>query len=119
MFGKAACLSSTFGYADDLYQRVAGEPRRPVRYYLDSGWPDDNFDRTPAMRDLLVHRGYEDGKNLRCIAFPGATHDETSWAARCHVPFKFLFGKVPAVDTSEDVARASPTSPPRPASRAS
>lgn len=95
VFGKAACLSSTFGYRDDLLERVLGEPRRDVRFYIDSGWPEDNYENTTAMRDHLLAAGYEFGRDVLHFAFPGALHNEGSWAARSHVPFQFFFGKVP------------------------
>jgi predicted alpha/beta superfamily hydrolase len=95
VFGKAACLSSTFGYRDDLMERVASEPRRDVRFYIDSGWPEDNYENTTAMRDQLLASGYEFGRDVLYFAFPGALHNEDSWATRSHVPFQFFFGKVP------------------------
>jgi enterochelin esterase-like enzyme len=101
-FGGAACLSSTFGGqlpdgrpVDDLFARVRSEDRRAVRFYLDSGWPDDNYEPTLSMRDLLAQRGYEPGRDLCYYAFPGAQHDERSWATRCHLPFQFFFDKTP------------------------
>lgn len=94
VFGKAACLSSTFGYRDDLLERVARDPRRDVRFYIDSGWPDDNYENTTAMRDQLLAAGYQFGRDVLYFAFPGALHNETSWSARSHVPFQFFFGKV-------------------------
>ena len=93
IFGLAGCLSSTFGYRDDLFARVAHEPPRPGLIYLDSGWPRDNFDATNAMRDLLVHRGYRLGSDLVHFSFPEGLHDESSWAARLHVPFQLFFGR--------------------------
>ncbi len=93
VFGNAACLSSTFGHRDDLYQRISTEPRRNVRIYLDSGWPRDNFDATNAMRDLLVHRGYRLGIDLMQFSFPEGTHHEGSWGDRVHLPFQFFFGR--------------------------
>jgi predicted alpha/beta superfamily hydrolase len=92
-FGMAACLSSTFGWRDDLRERVSREPRRNLRLYLDSGWPRDNYEATREMRTLLKGRGYQEGKDLFYLGFPEALHNETSWAMRCHVPFQFLFGK--------------------------
>ncbi|MBV9925545.1 MAG: alpha/beta hydrolase [Acidobacteria bacterium] len=94
-FGKAACLSSTFGYRDDLFERVASEPKRNVELYIDSGWPQDNYEVGRSMRDLLVRRGYEFGKDLLYFAFPDALHNEASWASRSHIPFQFFFGKTP------------------------
>lgn len=93
VFGRAACLSSTFGYRDDLFDRIAREPRRPILVYLDSGWPRDNYDVTNAMRDLLVLRGWRLGVDLVQFSFPEALHDERSWALRAHLPFQFFFGR--------------------------
>ena len=93
IFGMAACLSSTFGWRDDLMERVASEPRRRVRFYLDSGWPRDNYDSTNAMRDLLVARGFTLGNDLLAFSFPEGKHTESSWADRLHVPFQFFFGR--------------------------
>lgn len=93
VFGNAACLSSTFGYEDDLFARIAHEAKRPIRVYLDSGWPRDNFDATNAMRDLLVHRGYRLGDDLLSFSFPEGLHNELSWADRVHVPFQYFFGR--------------------------
>lgn len=93
VFGRVACLSSTFGYQDDLFGRIASEVRRDILVYLDSGWPRDNYDATNAMRDLLVARGYRLGVDLLQFTFPEGTHDEGSWAGRLHVPFQFFLGR--------------------------
>lgn len=93
VFGNAACMSSTFGFQDELFGRIAREPKRPIRVYLDSGWPRDNFDATNAMRDLLMHRGYRLGVDLLQFSFPEGLHNEGSWAGRIHVPFQFFFGR--------------------------
>ncbi len=93
VFGGAACLSSTFGYQDDLFRRIASDPPRPIRIYLDSGWPRDNFDATNAMRDLLMQRGYRLGSDLLQFSFPAGLHSEGSWAERIHLPFQFFFGR--------------------------
>ncbi|MCC6243257.1 MAG: alpha/beta hydrolase [Gemmatimonadaceae bacterium] len=93
VFGRAGCLSSTFGLMDDLFERIATEPKRDIVVYLDSGWPRDNFDATNAMRDLLMERGYTLGVDLLQFSFPEGTHHEHSWAARLHLPFQFFFGR--------------------------
>jgi predicted alpha/beta superfamily hydrolase len=95
VFGKIACLSSTFTYRDDLIDRVSNEPRRNLKIYLDSGWPADNYESTRTMRDRLIWKGYQPGAELFYLAFPDAKHDENAWAARSHVPFQFLFEKLP------------------------
>lgn len=95
VFGMAACMSSTFGFRDDLMERVTNESRREVKFYLDSGWPEDNYEVTRTMRDLLISRGYESGSDLLYFAFPNALHNERYWALRSHIPFQFFFGKEP------------------------
>ncbi len=81
VFGMAACMSSTFGFRDDLRERVAAEAKRPVRFYLDSGWPQDNYEVTRDLRMRLLGRGYEEGRDLHYLAFPEALHSERHW--RC------------------------------------
>ena len=96
VFGKVACLSSTFTYRDDLLERVSTERKRKIRIYLDSGWPGDNYEATRGMRDRLIWKGYRPGTELFYLAFPEAKHDENAWATRSPIPFQFLFGKLPA-----------------------
>lgn len=90
VFGSAACLSSTFGWRDDLAERIEREPKRPIRVYLDSGWPNDNYEATRRMRARLAARGYEPGRELHYYAFPEALHDEAHWAMRAHLPLQLL-----------------------------
>ena len=91
VFGHAACLSSTFGYRDDLAQRVIDGPKRPIRVYLDSGWPRDNYEVTRNMRRLLRRCGYREGRDLFYLAFPEAAHNEQAWAVRTHIPLQHFF----------------------------
>ncbi|MEO8276874.1 MAG: alpha/beta hydrolase-fold protein [Thermoanaerobaculia bacterium] len=91
-FGRVGAMSSTFGYRDDLIARVASEPRRPLKLYLDTGWPRDNYEVNRSLRQLLLRRGYVEGVDLLYLAFPDAAHNERSWAMRAHVPFQFFFG---------------------------
>ena len=94
VFGGAACLSSTFGYRDDLLERVLGEPRREVKLYLDSGWPEDNYEVTLSMAMALVSRGFRYGLDLVHFAFPLAVHDEKAWGLRLHLPLQLFSGIV-------------------------
>lgn len=104
VFGKVACLSSTFTFKDDLLERVSTEAKRKIQIYLDSGWPGDNYEATRSMRDRLIWKGYRPGSELFYLAFPEAKHDENAWAARSPIPFQFLFGKLPIF---EDRVRGS------------
>lgn len=94
-FGMVGCLSSTFGFDDDLKDRVLRDPRPDLRIYLDSGWPRDNFEVTRDMRARLVRAGFREGIDLLYFAFPGDRHDEDHWGDRSHVPFQFFFGHRP------------------------
>lgn len=91
VFGHAGAMSSTFGYRDDLLERVAAEPKRPLEIYLDTGWPRDNYEVNRRMRCLLRERGWVEGHDLLYLAFPEAAHNEAAWAMRAHIPFQFFF----------------------------
>ncbi|CAN0450488.1 unnamed protein product, partial [Phaeothamnion confervicola] len=93
VFGKVACMSSTFTWKDDLMRRIHSEEKRPLKIYLDSGWPGDNFEVTRGMFDLLQRQGYELNNELLYLAFPQATHSEGDWANRVHIPFQFFFAR--------------------------
>ncbi len=108
VFGMAASMSGTFGYQDDLAERVTSEIQRDLRLYLDSGWPRDNYEVTRDMRARLVRRGFREGSDLLYLAFPQALHNETSWAMRAHIPFQFFFGKRPVSQpVGSDIALTS------------
>ena len=94
VFGTGVCMSSTFSHKDNLIDRVLAEPRRNVRFYLDSGWPGDNYEVTVGMAMALVSRGWRYGHNLLHFAFPLAEHDETAWGLRLHLPLQFITGAV-------------------------
>ena len=94
VFGSAVCMSSTFSHKDDLIDRVFSEPFRDVGFYLDSGWPGDNYEVTVGMAMALIARGWEYGRNLMHLSFPRASHGEESWGTRLHLPMQFLNGSV-------------------------
>lgn len=94
VFGVAVCMSSTFSHKDNLIERVLNEKGPDVAFYLDSGWPDDNYEVTMAMAMALASRGWKYGYNLFHLVFPKAVHDEASWGTRLHLPMQFLNGAV-------------------------
>ena len=83
VFGYAACMSSTFSHRDDLIDRVLSEPKSAAKFYLDSGWPGDNYEVTLAMAMALSHRGYRVREDFLHLAFPLDEHDERAWASGC------------------------------------
>jgi predicted alpha/beta superfamily hydrolase len=86
VFGYAACMSSTFSHKDDLIDRVLAEPKHPSKFYLDSGWPGDNYEVTLAMAMALSQRGYRLPEDFLHLVFPLEEHDERAWGRRLHVP---------------------------------
>ncbi|MCB1056544.1 MAG: alpha/beta hydrolase [Acidobacteria bacterium] len=97
VFGNVGCMSSTFGYRDDLLDRVHDdpvEPRRHLKLYLDSGWPNDNYDVTFSMATALVERGFAYGRDLVHFAFPRLRHEESAWGGRVHLPLQLFSGKI-------------------------
>jgi len=94
VFGLAACMSSTFSHGNDLIDRVLTEPPRKTKFYLDSGWPGDNFEVTLAMAMALAQRGYRPGQDFLHLTFPLDAHDEQAWGRRLHLPLQLALGKV-------------------------
>jgi predicted alpha/beta superfamily hydrolase len=94
VFGVGVCMSSTFSHEDNLIERVLTEPKRDVGFYLDSGWPGDNYEVTMGMAMALVSRGWRYGHNLLHLSFPHAEHDEAAWGLRLHLPMQFMNGAV-------------------------
>lgn len=70
-----------------------------VRIWLDSGTEDrtgegdDGMPETIMARDILLEKGFTEGRDFRYYLAEGATHDEASWAKRLPMILKFLFPK--------------------------
>lgn len=94
VFGVGVCMSSTFSHKDNLIERVLSEPKPDVAFYLDSGWPDDNYEVTMAMAMALASRGWKYGHNFFHLVFPEAVHNEAAWGMRLHLPMQILNGAV-------------------------
>jgi len=97
LFGNAACLSSTFGFRDDLMERVRRDScgrHESLKIYLDSGWPSDNYEVTLSMANALIERGCVLGRDVMHLAFPLDGHNERAWASRVHVPLQLFSGKM-------------------------
>jgi len=93
-FGAAVCMSSTFSHKDDLLERVLTEEPPDVAFYLDSGWPEDNYETTVGMAMALISRGWRFGHNLFHLAYPEAKHSESDWGVRLHIPMQMIAGSV-------------------------
>ncbi len=114
IFGKAACLSSSFWWSDRWPVRWVQAGKAPAErptLYIDSGAsldPDeadvnarDGFHHTRSMFRALVNHGYEPGKDLHRLVFTGAGHDAASWASRIAVPLQLLFPNDSRIHTGD------------------
>ena len=102
VFGGAGCLSSTFSHKDDLIDRVLAEPKSSSKFYIDSGWPGDNYEVTLAMGMALQSRGYVPRLDFLQLTFPFYGHDESAWGKRIHLPLQLFLGKIATVSRGRD-----------------
>lgn len=104
VFGKAACLSSSFWWDRRalIHEAEKGACPNPRPFlYVDSGAARDplaedvnlrdGYHHTMALRAALTVHCYEPGRDLHVLAFPGHAHDAESWGARLAVPLQLLF----------------------------
>lgn len=95
-FFRIGALSSTFGWGKfdannpTLLDIVQQETRKNLVIYLDSGSPNDNYQDTLAMRNILQKKGYQFGLNLQHWVETGASHNEKAWNDRLFRPLEFL-----------------------------
>ncbi|HLL51918.1 MAG TPA: alpha/beta hydrolase-fold protein [Myxococcaceae bacterium] len=93
VFAKTASLSSSFWWNNrSMVSTVANAPAKvPARFYIDAGTNGDGLADTTAMRDALVSKRYVQGNDLNYYVADGANHSESAWAARLHIPLRWLF----------------------------
>jgi predicted alpha/beta superfamily hydrolase len=104
VFGRAACLSSSFWWGGRAMVREVQKGFCPLPrpwLYLDSGAAKaaleedanlrDGFEHTSALRAALVTHCYVPGEDLHTLAFAGLSHDNDSWASRLAIPLQLLF----------------------------
>jgi enterochelin esterase-like enzyme len=107
VFGRAACLSGSFWWANQSMVREVQKGVCPVPrpwLYVDSGVAKnmfegdanlvDGFHHTVALRNALVTHCYAPGANLHVLAFTGVRHDTASWAARLAIPLQLLLPRL-------------------------
>ncbi len=104
IFGRAACLSSSFWWAHrQMVRHVQRNPcpqPKPV-LYIDSGAPlrpdetnpslKDGYDHTRAMYRALTDHTYSPGVDLHWLVFTNAMHDPAAWRSRVSIPLQLLF----------------------------
>ena len=94
-FGFAAALSPSLWFADGaLLDLVARAPRVPggSRLYLDVGMREGQQTVALArrLRDLLLAKGYEAGRDFRWVEDKDGVHHESAWGRRFREALPFL-----------------------------
>ncbi len=110
VFGFAGAMSPALWFARRAcLDWVRTRPFAPGRIYLDVGTAEAARPRRPsvlrwlgeppaarpvrdarAMRDLLVDKGYREGRDLLYVEDEGAPHHESAWARRLPDALRFL-----------------------------
>ena len=106
VFGTALCMSTHWpgGFSPNeeipnAFQAYVAEYIRPERVgkiYFDYGTETLDGMYEPfqnAVNQVLLDNGFVSEGNWTTQKFPGAAHDEKSWAKRLHVPLTFAFAK--------------------------
>jgi predicted alpha/beta superfamily hydrolase len=93
IFGFVAALSPSLWFADGaLLDLVARAPSVPGRLYLDVGMREG--EQTVALarrlRDLLLAKGFEPGRDFRWVEDHDGVHHESAWGRRFRQALPFL-----------------------------
>lgn len=119
VFGKAACLSSSFWWAQRWAVRLVQEKGLPSPrplLYIDSGaaWSAlerdaqlrDGFHHTRSMIRALAKHGYAPGVDLHRLVFAGHAHNAEAWSSRVALPLQLLFPPEPQIPAQRVIERA-------------
>ena len=99
-FGGAICMSSAFHRKlSNIIEKVNTNAKQPysVKFYIDTGElekdkeeGEDIYSLFFEMKKLLIKKGFEEDKNLKCFMHKGAQHNEKAWAQRLDKALLFL-----------------------------
>jgi predicted alpha/beta superfamily hydrolase len=103
VFTRIAVVSPAVFWADNQIVRYteAQTLKAPLRIWLDVG-TQEGRDRNEAqstvagarlLKQTLIAKGWEEGKDLKYLEVEGAEHNEKAWAARIDQILQFLFSK--------------------------
>ena len=92
-YGFAAVLSPALWFGDgQIFRFVESADYVRGRIYLDVGMREGEGTLANArlMRDLLVDKGYQRGRNLMWVEDKGGMHNEAAWGRRLRAALPFL-----------------------------
>jgi enterochelin esterase-like enzyme len=99
VFSMAGCLSGTWMWDNAAAIRMVESESLPapeIKIYLDHGSEGAEGNQAwvyRSMRDALIGRGLQLGKNLAYYFGINDEHNEATWGRRVWRPLLFLFGK--------------------------
>lgn len=98
VFGKLAIMSPSVWWAGRAILQAVSRYRgtQNAKIWLDIGTAEhmnsDSFVRDTAdLRDALIAKGWQLGRNLSYVEDAGAGHNEKAWGSRIRDALKFLF----------------------------
>jgi predicted alpha/beta superfamily hydrolase len=94
-FGFAGVMSPALWFAGRrVYDHVEQAPFVPGKLYLDVGTQEgsEELQDVRRLRDILVRKGYEKGRNFLYVVEMGGAHNERAWARRLRKELHFLLG---------------------------
>ena len=94
-YGFVAALSPALWFAGgEIFRYVESAPYVRGRVYLDVGTREGEGTLANAreMRDLLLAKGYQRGRDLMWVEDRGGMHNESAWGRRLHKALPFLLG---------------------------
>jgi predicted alpha/beta superfamily hydrolase len=95
VFGKLAVLSPSVWWDRGWILKYASrlQVKSRPRMWLDVGTQEGGrtMDDVAKLHEILVEKGWQDGRDLHFGTFPGGQHNEASWAQRVAPLLQFLF----------------------------
>jgi predicted alpha/beta superfamily hydrolase len=93
VFSRLAVMSPSVWWDNQVIVRMIEtlEDKLPSRIWLDIGTHEMGWERTRALRDALVEKGWRLYDDLQYTEAEGAGHTESAWAARVDPMLRFLF----------------------------
>lgn len=99
VYGKVGCMSSSFWWDENDFQNHVVPENTPIKpfndIYMDSGTGSlgekECTAYTANIYDQMVATGYVQDKDVFKYVDEGATHSETYWGPRFHIPMEDLY----------------------------
>lgn len=99
VFSKLGIMSPAFHWSNSKTFNIKHEP---LKIWMDAGEYENNYvENSKKAIQILLNKGYIQGKDLFYYEHPKAVHSEISWADRVELPLLYLFGKIGKVASCE------------------